>query len=118
MAVTALKPYIAEPSDPAEKYDGKQLVFVSWDHHLLFAAPFLLCLPTDTPFRALVEGPLTALLAPDPDAAKIDWASVKWLRANKPFAPDFDRTLAENGVRHKDQLRIQTPGLNSLLPED
>ncbi|PWR23177.1 phenol hydroxylase subunit P4 [Zavarzinia compransoris] len=114
MAVAALAPYEFQPRDLVENFAGKQLVYVSWDRHLLFAAPFLICLPPETPFQALVDGPLAQLLALDPDAAAIDWRAVEWLKAGKPFTPDFGRTLAENGIGHKTLLRFQTPGLNSV----
>lgn len=114
MSVKAYKDYVGVPRDLVENFHGKQLVYVAWDHHLLFAAPFLLCLPPETSFRALVEGPLTALLQPDPDAAAIDWSTVEWLKANRPWVPDFDGSLAENGIRHKDQIRMRTPGLDWL----
>lgn len=117
MSVTARKDYTAEPRDRVENFNGKQLVYVSWDHHLLFAAPFLLCLPPETPFGEMVNGPLSALIQPDPDAASVDWQAVRWLKGNQPWQPDFSRSLEANGIRHKDQIRFQTPGLNSLLPE-
>lgn len=114
MAVTATQPYPALPRDGIEHYHGNQLVYASWDHHLMFAAPFILCLPPETPFGELVSGPITQLIAADPDAPAIDWTQVEWLRANRPFTPDFAKSLAANGVRHKDQLRFRTPGLNTL----
>ncbi|HEY0832368.1 MAG TPA: phenol hydroxylase subunit P4 [Azospirillum sp.] len=114
MSVKALKEYVGVPRDRVENFHGKQLVYVSWDHHLLFAAPFLLCLPPETTFRDLVEGPLTALLRPDPDAAAIDWTKVEWLKSNHPWVPQFDRSLAANGIGHKDQIRFRTPGLDWL----
>lgn len=114
MSVKAIKEYVGVPRDRVENFNGKQLVYVAWDHHLLFAAPFQLCLPPETSFRALVEGPLTALLQPDPDAAAIDWSKVEWLKSNRSWVPDFDRSLTENGIRHKDQIRMRTPGLDWL----
>ena len=45
MAVTSLKEYIGVARDRVENYGGKQIVYLSWDHHLLFAAPLMLCLP-------------------------------------------------------------------------
>lgn len=116
MAVTARKPYAFAPRDRVENFGGKQLVYVSWDHHLLFAAPFLICLPPSAPFREMVEGPLTALVQPDPDAASIDWSTVEWLKGNQPWSPDVDASLEANGVGHKCQIRFRTPGLNTLLP--
>lgn len=116
MAVHALKDYSFAPRDLAENFHGKQIVYVTWDHHLLFAAAFLICVPPETPFKDMVGGPLTALLQLDPDAASIDWSKVEWLKSNEPFSPDFSKSLAQNGIRHKDQLRMRTPGLNSLFP--
>lgn len=114
MAVTALAPYEFAPRDLVENFAGKQLVYVSWDRHLLFAAPFLICLPPETPFQGLIDGPLAQLLALDPDAAAIDWAAVEWLKGKDAFVPDFTKSLAENGITHKTQLRFRTPGLNSI----
>ncbi len=114
MPVKALKEYIGVPRDVVANFNGKQLVYVSWDGHLLFAAPFMLCLPPQTTFREMVEGPLAALIRPDPDAAAVDWREAAWLKSNQPWSPDFDRSLADNGIGHKDQLRFSTPGLHSL----
>lgn len=114
MPVAAIKEYIGVPRDSVVNFHGKQLVYASWDHHLLFAAPFLFCVPPQMMFRELVEGPLTALMQPDPDAASVDWTKVEWLKSNQPWTPDFERSLADNGIGHKDQLRLRTPGLKSL----
>ena len=114
MAVTSTKPYVGVPRDSVEHFDGKQLVYVSWDHHLLFAAPFLLCVPPETRFDDLVQQSLVPLLAPDPDAEAIDWAQVEWLMANEPFAPRFESSLADNGIVHKANLRMRTPELNTV----
>ncbi len=114
MSVTARAPYDFMPRDRVENFHGNQIVYASWDHHLLFAAPFLICIPPETPFRALLDGPLAELLKLDPDAEKIDWSKVEWLKGGQPFTPDFDRSLAENGIAHKELLRFRTPGLNSV----
>ncbi len=114
MAVAAIKEYTAVPRDGVANFHGKQLVYASWDHHLLFAAPFLLCVPPGMPFGELVSGPLSMLVQADPDAAAIDWKRVEWLKANQPWVPDFNASLEANGITHKTQLRFRTPGLNSL----
>lgn len=116
MPVKSLKDYVGVPRDTAEGFDGNQLTYVSWDHHLLFAAPFLLYTPSDMPFGEFVDGPLTALIGPDPDADKVDFRKVEWLLSNQPFTPDFDKSLAENGIKHKFQLRFKTPGVSTLVP--
>ncbi len=115
MPVVATREYVGVPRDVAANFDGKQLVYVSWDRHLLFAAPFLLCVPPEMKFRELLDGPLAMLSQPDPDAAAIDWTQVEWLKSNQPWTPDFGRSLADNGIGHKDQLRFRTQGANTLL---
>lgn len=108
------KEYIGVPRDKVENFLGNQLVYFSWDHHLLFAASFQICVPPQMSFRDLIQGPVSQLLAADPDATAIDWPAVEWLKGTEPFTPDFDKTLEENGIGHKDQLRMRTPGLNTL----
>lgn len=117
MAIKSTKQYVFDHQDAVEGFHGNQLVYASWDRHLLFAAPFLLYVSPSMTFRELVEGPLTALIQPDPDASQVKWDEVKWLKANQPFTPDFDATLAGNGIHHKAMLRFDTPGLNSLAPK-
>ncbi|KAF1711476.1 phenol hydroxylase [Pseudoxanthomonas kalamensis DSM 18571] len=118
MAVKSTKPYVFDHKDSVAGFHGNQLVYASWDRHLLFAAPFLLYVSPDMTFRELVNGPITALIQPDPDASQVDWGKVEWLKANRKFTPDFDATLSDNGIHHKAMLRFDTPGLNSLAPQD
>lgn len=115
MAVAAIKEYVGVPRDLVANFNGKQLVCASWDRHLLFAAPFLLCVSPEMPFGELVNGPLSMLVQADPDAAAIDWSTVEWLKANQPWTPDFTLSLAANGIGHKAQLRFRTAGVNTLL---
>jgi len=114
MTVASRKPYVGTPADGIEHFHGDQLLYVSWDHHLMFAAPFILCVSPNMRFSELVENVLVPLIAPDPDAADVDWPNVQWLKASQPFVPDFSRSLVDNGVGHKDLLRFHTPGLNTL----
>jgi len=114
MPVVARKEYIGVARDRVSTFNGMQLVYASWDHHLLFAAPFLLFVSPQMLFSELVHGPLNALVQPDPDAQKIDWTQVQWLKSNLQWTPDFNLSLAENGIGHKDQIRFQTPALQTL----
>jgi len=114
MAVAALKEYVGVSRDRVENYHGKQLVYMAWDYHMLFAAPFMFCVEPQMKLGELVRGPLSALMQPDPDAAAVDWDKVEWLKLGQPWNPDFERSLEENGIGHKEQLRFRTPGLNTL----
>lgn len=114
MSVVSRKEYIGVPRDRVENFNGNQLVYVGWDNHLLFASAFLLFVSPESTFRDLVKNNVVPLIAADPDAEKIDWDNVSWLNGNKPWAPDWDATLAENGVGHKSLVRFQTPSLNTI----
>lgn len=118
MAVKSRKPYEGVPRDVVANFHGNQIVYFSWDRHLLFAASFQLCVPREMTMRQLIDGPLAMLLAPDPDAASIDWARATWLKSNQPWVPRLDASLIDNGVGHKELLRLQTPELRSLVPQE
>jgi phenol hydroxylase P4 protein len=115
MAVVALKEYVGVSRDRVENYHGKQLVYLSWDHHMLCAAPFMFCVEPQMTFGDLVRGPLAALLQSDPDSASVDWDKVEWQKTGQRWTPDFARSIADNGIGHKEQVRFRTPGLNSLM---
>lgn len=114
MSVKSISEYIAVSQDVKEKFNGNQLNYVCWDHHLLFASAFLLFVSPDVLFKDMVNDTLVPLLQPDPEAKNINWSTAKWLKANESWTPDFDKTLAENGIVHKDQLRFQTDELPAL----
>lgn len=116
MAVVSRKEYIGVSRDALENYKGKQLLFISWDHHLLICAPIMLRVDPQTTLGELIDQQLQPLLQADPDAAAIDWNTVQWLKGNQPWVPDYAASLEANGIGHKEQLRMRTPGLNSLVP--
>ncbi len=114
MAVTALRDYRFEPADALEHFHGNQLLYIGWDAHLIFCAPFCLPLPPGMPFGALVDEVLPGVFGAHPDFARIDWAQVRWLKSGQPWQPDFGRSLADNGLGHKDVIRFRTPGLDGI----
>lgn len=114
MPVKAIKPYEFAPQDAIEHFHGKQLLYVGWDDHLMYCSPHTLPLAPDMPFAALVGEVLPAVYGYHPDFAQIDWNAVEWLKSGQPWRPEMDESLAGNGLRHKDVLRLRTPGLNGL----
>ena len=114
MAVTALKDYKFPHADSQDKFHGNQLLYVGWDDHLMFCSPVAYCLPPSTPFRDLCEKMLAQTYGYHPDWAKVDFATATWLKSGQPFTPDMNKTLADNGLKHKDILRLQTPGLKGI----
>ena len=112
MAVKALYDYQYPAADTQDKFHGNQLLFVGWDDHFLFVAPLAFSVSPNTKFSDLIEKNLTFAYNRHPDWAKIDFSKVVWLKSGQPFQPDPSKTLAELGIKHKDALRLQTPGLN------
>jgi phenol hydroxylase P4 protein len=114
MAVAAIREYSFEPLDLEEKFHGNRLLYVGWEDHLLFCAPFAFPLPPAMSFRDLVEKVLPPAYGYHPDFARIDWAAVQWFKSGQPWHPRWDESLDENGLRHKDLLRFRTPGLTGI----
>lgn len=113
MTVTAVKDYHFAPRESADRMPAP-LLMIGWDHHLMFCAPFCVPLPPDTPFGALPEAVLPGMFGYHPDFARIDWSRVEWLKSGQPFHPDPAKSLAENGLGHKDVIRFRTPGLDGI----
>ena len=112
--IAAIGKYEFEPADALEKFHGAQLVYIGWDQHLMFCAPFCFPMPPVMPFRAFVEQVLPGAFGYHPEFKQIDWSKAEWLKCGVPFKPDFDKSLAENGIGHKDALRLRTPGLAGI----
>ena len=118
MAVVSRKEYIGVARDALENFKGNQLLFISWDHHMLQAAPIMFRAHPGTRLGELIDTQLMPLLQCDPDAASIGWSKVEWMEGTESWTPDFDLSLADNGIRHKQQLRMRTPALRTLSPAE
>jgi phenol hydroxylase P4 protein len=81
---------------------------------LLFGAPASLCLAARTPFAALCTQVLPGIFGLHPDFAQIDWDRVLWTKSGQAWQPDPGKTLAENGLTHKDLIAFRAPGLKGL----
>lgn len=115
MSVISLEPgYTGEIRDRVENFRGQQLLYIGWDRHLMFCSPHCIPVPPDMPFSALVEQVIPGMYAQHPDAERIDWTKVEWLRSGQPFTPDAGLSVSENGLGHKAILRFRTPGLDGI----
>lgn len=114
MTVTALGNYAFPSADAVENYKGRQLLYVNWEMHRMFSRPFVLALPPATPFSELLEKHIPEAYSFHPDYEHIDWSAVVWQNSNTRFTPDPARSLAENGIGHKDLIRFTTPGLDGI----
>lgn len=112
MSVTAIKEYVGTPLDVVENFKGNQLLYVCWDGHLMYAAPFIFSVPPTMKFEDFLAQMVVPVIKDHPDTPKINWRATTWEKAEKAWTPQFDRTVAENGLVHKEYLRFNTPGLN------
>lgn len=115
MSVAAITPdYMGERRDRVENFHGNQLVFIGWDHHLMFCSPVALALPPETSFGKFLDEYIPGAFSLHPDFGEIEWDRVQWHLNGEHFEPDADKTLAELGVDHKSIIRFATPGLNGI----
>jgi len=114
MSVTAITPDYEKHTqhrDTQDLYHGALLVYVHWEEHISFVAAVALPLPPDTPFGAISQI-VKDFYGDHPDFAQIDWSKVVWVVDGKSVTPDFGKSIAENGIRHKSLIRFWTPGLD------
>ena len=114
MPVTAIKPYVGEVKDSVDKFHGAQLLYIGWEDHLMFCAPFAFPFPPVMRFGDITEKVLPGAFGEHLDFAQIDWAKAEWFKSGKPWTPDFNKSLADNGLKHKDVIRFRTPGLTGI----
>lgn len=114
MTVKSIGEYSFRPLDLQENFHGQQLLYVSWDRHLMYCAPFALLVAPAQTFADLIEQVLRPAIAAHPDSARADLSSAIWYLNDEPFQPDLATSLEANGLRHKDMLRLDTPGLNGI----
>jgi len=113
MSVAALRTYEFAPKDTVDKFPAP-LLYIGWEDHRMFCAPFCLPLPPTMKFGDLCTQALAGVYSAHPDFARIDWSQAQWFKSGQPWQPDPARTLAENGLGHKDLIRFRTPGLNGI----
>lgn len=97
--------------DEESRFYGKRLIYLSWENHLMYAAPFCVPLPPTLPFGALVRDVLPELYGEHPEFESIDWHRTQWFNSDKRFLPDFGKSLAHHGLAHKSLIRFRTPAL-------
>ncbi|MFO0585810.1 MAG: phenol hydroxylase subunit P4 [Anaeromyxobacter sp.] len=113
MATAAIGKYDFAPKDTVDKFPAP-LLFVGWEDHKMLCAPFAVPFPPTLKFGDMCRGAFQPIFGAHPEFSKIDWAKVEWFKSGKPWKPDHEKTLAENGLGHKDVIRFRTPGLTGL----
>lgn len=115
MAVKSIGPYVGVSRDVQANFNGKQIVYVCWEQHLLFAAPLMLVVEPGMRFADFLAQVVGPLIQADPDAEGLDLATVEWVKNRGAWTPKLDASLADNGIVHKEQLVFRTPGRNTLM---
>lgn len=114
MSVTAIGDYPHIVKDSEANFHGNWVVYIGWDHHLMFCSTAAFALAPQTSFQSVIDEVLPGHYGLHPDFQSIDWNRVQWLRDGEPFVPQMDATLADNGVGHKTLVRFATPELNGI----
>jgi Phenol hydroxylase conserved region len=70
--------YPLRQQDTEDRFYGKRLIYLGWDHHLMFSAPFCVPLPPTLPFGALVHEVLPEVFGEHPEFERIDWQRTPW----------------------------------------
>lgn len=114
MPVTAISAYSAQPLDSQDKFNGLQLVYLCWEKHLMYCAPFTFPLPPAMAFGEFIERVVKPSISHHPDAPRVDFSRALWRLNDQPFTPDNAASLTDNGIDHKSLLHLNTPGLNGI----
>ena len=100
--------------DTEDKFHGKQLIYLCWDNHLMFAAPLCIPVPRTLPFGALIRDVLPELYGEHPEFEDIDWKRTQWFNSDQRFIPDVGKSLEHHGIGHKSLIRFRTPALEGI----
>ena len=112
MPVRAITPdYKGEVLDRQENFGGNQLVYVGWDHHLMFCAAFAYPVSPEMTFSALLNDVMPTSFNLHSEFSDINWDNAEWLLDSQPFIPQMDVSLKDQGINHKSLLRFNTPEL-------
>lgn len=115
MSVKAIiEDFRGEVRDAVDNFNGKQVVYLAWDKHLFFCSAFAYLVDPQMTFRAFIEEFAKPTIAPHPQSKEINWDATQWLNNGQRFTPDWNTSLASNGIGHKSSIRMQTPGLEGL----
>lgn len=114
MPTASIGPYQFESRDKVEYFHGNQLTYIHWEEHNMYCAALAYPFPPTMPFRAIIENVLPEAYGYHPEWSKVKWDEVTWMLDGRPFIPNLDASLADNGLGHKSLIRFWTPGLHGV----
>ncbi len=106
--------YQGEVRDRVENFSGNQLIYVGWDHHLMFCSAFTFLVSPNNSFDTLINEVIIGAFTQHPEWSEIEWSKVQWLLDGNSFIPDMKKSLAAQGIGHKSLLRFNTPELKGF----
>ncbi|MDO4250121.1 MAG: phenol hydroxylase subunit P4 [Moraxella sp.] len=110
MSVKAIHPnYRFTPRDTQANYGDNYLIYIGWDHHLLFCSAKAFLISPKASFQELLDTLMPAGFSQHPDFASINWNTASFILDNHAITPDFSQSLEEIGFGHKSLLRFSTP---------
>lgn len=113
MSISAIGSYEFQAQDGVDRFPAP-LLYVAWDEHLMFCAPHCVLAPPQLPFAEFFQSVFAAMYDQHPDFPRIDWSRVNWFKNGEFWFPRGDLSLAQNGIVHKDLIRVLTPGLSGI----
>lgn len=114
MAVKSIGEYEFEPLDAEKNFHGNILTYWNWVDHLMFCAPICIPFPPDTPLKVVLEEALPGAYGYHPEWKEVDFTKAQWILDGKEVSLDPEKSLADNGFRHKSAARFTTPGLSGV----
>lgn len=91
--MTTPQDYQGIPKDTVDKFHGNQLLYIGWEDHLMFCAPFAFPFPPAMRFGDIVSHVLPGAFGYHPDFAKIDWPAAQWFKSGQPFSPGVRKRI-------------------------
>ena len=114
MSVVALEPYSFPAKDARENFPAP-LLYIGWEDHLMFCAPVLpAAAARHAVRRAGARRCCPASTATTPTSRRSTGRRCSGSRAASRWTPDPAKSLADNGLKHKDAIRFRTPGLTGI----
>lgn len=114
MGMITIGDYDFPAADRVENYGGDINLYCCWEHHLLVPCPAAYRVAPDITLRAFLE----EMFKPDhdhhPEIGQLDLAKLRWTMDSKPWQPDLDKSLRDNGVTHMTYLSFYQPGLDGV----
>jgi len=103
--------YTGDARDRLENFHGNQLVYVGWDKHLMFAAPFTFLVSPELTFGEFFNNVVAPAFDLHPKWRDVNISAIQWLLNGSAFEPILDASLHSLSIDHKSLLRMNTPSV-------